>query len=161
MSGAIGTAPPLAIEPAEREPLLAEVDRFAASLGAQGRPEASERYSRLRAAVAAGAVPEDLLGPLEELLQIALGSRSVHRFHGPGAERGLLALYGRTPRGAAVEEAARDANRALETVRGQRVESLSLRPGLPGVHRLVVETERCRITLDIGPAGVAAHEVAL
>jgi hypothetical protein len=106
-------------------------------------------------------LPGDLVGTLQGLLEIALSSRSVRHFHGPGAERALSALYARTPRGTAVERAARDANRALETVAGQRVERLSFRPGLPGEHRLVVETERCRITFEIGPDGVAAREVSL
>lgn len=158
MSGASAVAPVLAVEPAEREPLLAEIDRFAASVE---RPQTRERYLRLREAVLAGTVGEELVGALESLLEIALGARSVHRFHGPAAERTLLELYARTPRGAAVEEAARAANRALEAVRGQRVESLAFRPGLPGSHRLVLETDRCRLTLEIGPSGVSARDVAL
>jgi hypothetical protein len=156
------SAPPAAgvtVEPAEREPLLAEIDRFDGALGSGG--VVGGRYARLREAVVAGVVAGDLVGALEAVLQIALGSGSVRHFHGPGPERALLALYARTPQGAAVEEAAHAANRALETVRGQRVESLSFRPGLPGEHRLVVETERCRITFEIGPSGVAAREVAL
>lgn len=158
MSGASAVAPVLAVEPAEREPLLAEIDRFAASVE---RPQTRERYLRLREAVLAGTVGEELVGALESLLEIALGARSVHHFHGPAAERTLLELYARTPRGAAVEEAARAANRALEAVRGQRVEILAFRPGLPGSHRLVVETDRCRLTLEIGPSGVSARDVAL
>lgn len=157
----------LVVEPAEREPLLAEIDRFVGSLGGGSGAAAPtrERYARLRAAVEdgpeGGRVPEDLLGALQGLLEIALASRSVRHFHGPGAERALVALYHRTPKGAAVEAASRAANRALEAVAGQRVERLTLRPGLPGEHRLVVETERCRITLEIGPEGIAARDVAL
>lgn len=157
-AAAPSAASALAIEPSEREPLLAEIDRFAGSIE---RPETRERYLRLREAVLAGTVGEELVEALESLLEIALGARSVHRFHGPGAERALLGLYGRTPKGAAVEEASRAANRALEAVRGQRIESLAFRPGLPGSHRLVVETDRCRLTLEIGPAGVSARDVAL
>lgn len=148
----------LAVEPGERDLLLPEIDRFAASVA---RPESRKRYRRLRHAVAAGAVGEEDLPALEDLLEIALGARSVHRFHGPGAERALLDLYARTPRGAAVETAARAANRALEAVRGQRIEGLSFRPGLPGSHRLVVETDRCRLTFEIRPDGVTARDVAL
>lgn len=151
------------VEPSEGEPLLAEIDRFVGSL--EPGSEAAGRYARLRAVVAegpdGGRVPDDLVAALQNLLEIALGSRSVRHFHGPGAERALAALYARTPRGAAVERAARDANRALETVAGQRVERLSFRPGLPGEHRLLVETERCRITFEIGPDGVAARDVSL
>ncbi len=155
---AAAPGPAVAVEPAQQELLLEEVDRFAASLA---RPEARERYARLREAAAAGSVDGELVAALEDLLEITLGSRRVHRFHGPGAERALLDLYARTPRGAAVEAASRAANRALETVRGQRLEGLTFRPGVPGTHRLVVETERCRLTLEIGPGGISAREVAL
>ena len=163
MAGAArtGGAADLVIEPQEREPLLAEIDRLAGSLRS---PEARRRYARLREAVAGeseAAVPEGLLPALEDLLEIALGSRSVHRFHGPGAEAALRALHARTPRGAAVEEAARAANRALEALRGQRIERLAFAPGLPGSHRLSIETDRCRLTLEIGRDGVAARDVAL
>lgn len=154
-------AAPVVIEPAEREPLLAEIDRFAASLGSPG---ARSRYARLREAVVAevpAEVPEELVPALEDLLEIALGSRSVHRFHGPGAEAALRALHARTPRGAAVEEAARVANRALDALRGQRIERLAFAPGLPGSHRLSIETDRCTLTLEIGRAGVSARDVAL
>lgn len=144
----------LTLGAAERETLLSEIDRLAGALG-------GERYRPLREAVVAGTVPAEVMPPLEAVLQLALSSRSVRHFHGPAAERALAALYARTPRGAAVERAARDANRALETVAGQRVESLTFRPGLPGEHRLVVETERCRITFEIGPDGVAARDVSL
>lgn len=152
----------VAVELAEREPLLAEIDRFAASLRSA---EARERYRRLREAVAASPLPvelpEELVDPLQDLLEIALESRSVHRFHGPGPERALRDLYARTPRGRAVEKAARTANRALVAVRGQRIERLAFTPGLPGSHRLVVETDRCRLTLEIDRAGVSARDVAL
>jgi hypothetical protein len=164
----VETVESLEVEPSEREPLLAEIDRFVGSLDPHSA--AAGRYARLRAAVAEPSpepspepsrLPGDLVETLQGLLEIALSSRSVRHFHGPGAERALAALYARTPRGAAVERAARDANRALETVAGQRVERLSFRPGLPGEHRLVVETERCRITFEIGPDGVSAREVSL
>jgi hypothetical protein len=163
VAGSSRTAAPTAVvvEPREREPLLAEIDRFAASLGTPG---ARSRYARLREAVAAevpAEVPEDLMAALEDLLEIALGSRSVHRFHGPAAEAALRALHARTPRGAAVEEAARAANRALEALRGQRIERLDFAPGLPGSHRLTIETDRCRLTLEIGRGGVSARDVSL
>lgn len=152
-------APPrVSVEPGERELLVEEIDRVASSFTGSG---ARERYARLREAVVAGAVEGELVGHLEDLLEILLESRSVHHFHGPGPERSLLDLYRRTPRGASVEEAAATANRALEAVCGQTVERLTFRPGLPGSHRLVVETDRCRLTLEIGRAGVAARDVAL
>lgn len=148
---------PLAIEPAEREPLLAELDRLAAALGA-GR---ESRHAGLREAVAAGSVPSALVAPLEEVLRVVLPSRSVRHFHGPGPERALLGLYRRTPGGAAAEAAAEAANRALELVRGDTVERIELRTGLPGEHRLTVATGRCRIAFEIGPDGVSAREVEL
>ncbi|MFP3940428.1 MAG: hypothetical protein ACLF0P_08990 [Thermoanaerobaculia bacterium] len=146
------------VEPGERDLLVEEIDRIASSFTGAGT---RERYARLREAVAAGAVEGELVGHLEDLLEIFLESRSVHHFHGPGPERSLLELYRRTPRGAAVEEAAATANRALEAVRGQAVEALTFRPGLPGSHRLVVETDRCRLTLEIGRSGVTARDVSV
>lgn len=159
MAATTTTAPPrVEVDPAQGDLLRVEIERVAASFTG---PEARERYARLRDAVAEGTVDGDLVGPLEDLLEILLESRSLHHFHGPGPERALLELYRRTPRGAAVEEASRTANRALEALRGQAVEALTFRPGLPGGHRLVVETDRCRLTLEIGRAGVTARDVSV
>ena len=159
MAAATIDAPPrLELDPAEADLLREEIERVAASFTGS---EARERYARLRDALAEGAVEGDLVRALEDLLEILLESRSVHRFHGPGPERVLLELYRRTPRGSAVEEASRAANRALEAVRGQAIEAVTFRPGLPGSHRLLVQTDRCRLTLEIGRSGVTARDVSV
>lgn len=64
----------------------------------------------------------------------------------------LQAIFAKTPRGRQQSAAARDVNEALRTLKGQRIEELRLTAG-PSRHTLVVETDRCRLTLELDAAG--------
>jgi hypothetical protein len=116
-------------------------------------PDARERYARLAEAARGGAVPPFLVGSLEAMLELVLQTQRIHRLHGPEAESALLDLFYRTPRGAALKRTAREVNRALQTLRGQTLESLTFSP-TPGGQRLLVETGNCQVALSIDPSGV-------
>jgi hypothetical protein len=64
----------------------------------------------------------------------------------------LQAIFAKTPRGRQQSAAARDVNEALRTLKGQQIEELRLAAG-PSRHTLVVETDRCRLTLELDAAG--------
>lgn len=160
ISAAAGTPDPpagaLTLDEAERGFLGEEVERFLAALAT---PEARRRFRPLAAAVAAGEVAGEDVGALEGLLEIALGSGEVRRFHGPAGEQALAALFARTPRGAAQAEQLRAVNRALEAVHGQPIERLAFGAGLPGTWQLVVETDRCRLRFEIDRHGVRGKDL--
>ncbi len=148
----------LTLDDHERAALLEELERFVPSLPtAEGRA----RYQALSQAVAEGRVEEPLAGALETLLEIALESGAARKFQGPPAELALRSLFFRTPRGAGIQGAAGQANRALGALAGQRIESLSVEPHLPGVYRLVVATDRCQLTLEIDRDGVRGRDMAV
>jgi hypothetical protein len=148
----------LALEEAEREVLALEVERLC---GALASPRARQRFGGLAAAVAAGEVPAELAEALADCLELALESGVARRIHGPEGEQALAAVLRRTPRGSTVEEAARQANRALAALAGQRLRRLAFVPGLPGACRLVVETDACQLSFDIDRRGVRAREVTV
>ena len=90
-------------------------------------------------------VPNELIPPLETMLELIF-------------ERGrasnplvLQGIYGKTPRGRQRLESARDVNRALTTLRGQTLLDMRLSSG-PARHTLILETDRCRLTLELDPA---------
>ena len=74
----------------------------------------------------------------------------------------LQSVFGRTPRGLAQSAAMREVNRALETLRGQTLLDVRLSSTGPGRHSLIIETERCRITMDFDRvgAGITTLETA-
>jgi hypothetical protein len=139
------TTADLALRGAEKEALATEASAFSRALP---DPAARARYERLASAATAGSVPEDLLAPLETMLELLLR---------PNTERAtqrqvLLGIFARTPRGKALAEATSEVNAALRALQGQRIESIRLSAG-PGAHSLVLETDRCRVTIEIGASG--------
>lgn len=149
---------PLTIETSDRELLLEELDAFARSMpSAEGRA----RYAALRDAVEAGRIEDDLLEPLERMLEIVLETGRVRRIHGPQAEQALLRLFHQTGRGAAVRKATQAVNEALDALQGQTIEDITFSAQRPGVYRMAIDTDRCQVTLEINQAGVWVENVAV
>ena len=150
-----GLGAELELGSAEREVLAEEVGAFA---GTFKDPDTRERYARLGTAVQQGTVPPHLVGFLETMLELVLQTQRVRRQHGPDAEQALLRLFHRTPRGAALAQAAREVNEALEALHGHTLESLTFTP-TPRGHSLVIDTEHCSLTLAIDRAGVRVERM--
>ncbi len=145
----------LALEPAERELLATEALEFAETLKDAAT---RSRYVELSEGAAAGQVPERLVPSLEAMLELLLQTQQTRRRHGPEGERALSDLFYRTPRGAGLRQAARDVNRALEAIRDQTIEKLTVMSG-PGRHTLLLHTDRCQLTLKLDAAGARVEKV--
>jgi hypothetical protein len=111
--------------------------------------------------VAAGEVARERLGDLERVLELTLETGRARRMQGADGEKVLLAIFARTPRGAAVKRTTEEANRALEAVLGQVVRALTFSPQGPGTYRLEIATDLCRLTLEIGRRGVTLDSVGV
>lgn len=131
------------LDSAEAEVLAVDAAAFAKALS---DPAARARYERLAAAAASGAVPDDLVPALETMLEL------VFERGRPSNRAVLQAVFGRTPLGRQQSSAAREVNRALQTLRGHTLRDVRLSAG-PNRHTLVVETDRCRVTLEFDKAG--------
>jgi hypothetical protein len=147
----------LALSPAEQTVLLGEVGPFAETLG---DPALRARYGELHAAAAGGHVPPGLVGLVEALAELLLQTQRVRRRHGPEAERALSALYRRTPRGAALTQAADEVNTALAALRGTTLEEMSFSP-TPGGYRLTITVPEGQLAVAIDRAGVRLERVEL
>ena len=145
----------LELRPAEQEVLAEEILAFATVLK---DPEARQRYARLDEAVRAGTVPPDLVPSLEAMLELVLQTRRLRLRHGHEAEQAASELFYRTPRGAGLRQAAREVNKALETLGGQVLEGINVLAG-PGRHTLTITTDRCRLTLKIDAGGARIENV--
>ena len=67
-------------------------------------------------------------------------------------QKGLGGFDLTLPRGKQQSAAAREVNRALRTLKGQKLELMRLSAG-PSSHTLVLETDRCKLTLELDSAG--------
>jgi hypothetical protein len=150
------TAAALAIDEAQREPLLEELGALIGSLRDAG---SRAPFEELAAAVAAGEVGEDLLHRLEGLLEMTLQTGRARRVHGAQGEQALLRLFHQTPRGAAARRATQAVNDALSTLAGQTIEGMLFTVQGPGVFRLGLSTDACRLTLEIDRHGVSVESL--
>ncbi|HEX8968983.1 MAG TPA: hypothetical protein VF937_13945 [Chloroflexota bacterium] len=133
----------LSLAEAEREVLAAEAVAFSRALS---DPRAAARYRLLAQAAESGQVPPDLLAPLQSMLQLVFEK-------GRPANRAVLqSIFARTPSGRLRVQAAREVNAALQSLRGQSLVSLRV-SALPAAHTLVLETDRCRVTLELDASG--------
>ncbi len=115
------------LEPAEAEVLAADAAAFARAIP---DPSARPRFEQLAAAAAEGEVPDELVPAVEAMLELLFD-------RGRGRQQSI---------------AAREVNKALRALRGQRVENLRVTAG-PSRHTLVLETDRCKLTLELDSAG--------
>ena len=131
------------LEPAEAEVLAADASAFSRAIP---DPTARGRFEELAAAVANGEVPDELVPALQTMLEL------VFEKGRPSNRAVLQSIYGKTPRGKQQSAAAREVNRALRTLKGQKLELVRL-SAAPSGHTLVLETDRCKLTLELDSAG--------
>jgi hypothetical protein len=156
VSAPAATADSVAVDPLQREILLEELATLVISLQST---EAREPWEELAAAVDAGAVDEALLGRLETVLEMTLQTGRTRRIHGADGEQALLRLFHQTPKGAAARRATQAVNETLATLEGQRIEGALFTVQGPGVYRLGLQTDRCKLTLEIDQHGVAVESL--
>lgn len=150
------TAGALSLDTVQREILLEELATMVVQLRG---PSAREPYEELAGAVDEGAVGEDLLGHLESFLEMLLQTGRVRKIHGAEAEQALLRLFHQTPRGSAARRSTQSVNAALASLGGQAIESMLFTVQGPGVYRLGIATDHCRLTLEIDRHGVTVESL--
>jgi hypothetical protein len=133
----------LKLEPAEAEVLATDAAAFA---GALADANAQARYVRLSEVAAAGEVPDELVPAVETMLELLFDRGR------PSNRVVLQAIFAKTPRGRRQSAATREVNKALRALHGQRLENLRLTAG-PSRHTLVLETDRCKLTVELDSAG--------
>ena len=146
----------LAIDPVQREVLLEELATLVVSLRDAGT---RAPWEELAMAVDEGVVGENLLGRLEQVLEMTLQTGRVRRVHGAESEQALLRLFHQTPRGAASRRATEAVNRTLATLAGQTLETMLFTSQGPGVYRLGLETGHVKLTLQIDRHGVTVESL--
>lgn len=135
----------------ERELLLTEV---AQALDHVRAPELRVSYGELLSAVDQGEIPEDLMPPLETVLEIGLQSGRVRKVHLAPGETAARRLYARTPKGKALTSATESVNEALRALKGHTLEEIQITQPVPGTFSLLLETEHGKLQLRLDREGV-------
>jgi len=150
--------PPLVLSDRERELLRPEVAALAAAID---DPTLRAAYAALLEAVDAGSVSPSGLDRLEGLLEMGLQTGRFRQQRGQIDAQLLYRLYGRTPRGTALNAALAGVNKALATLDGQTIDGLAVSAKGPGEYELAVETNTCRMAIAIGAGGVYVTSVEM
>lgn len=140
----------------ERELLMTEV---AQAVDQVRSPELKVQYGELLTAVDGGVVPDDLLEPLQTLLEVGLESGRVRRVHLAHGEMAARRVFGRTPKGRALQTAAEEVNQALAGLQGQTVEEMRVAATGPGSFSLSLTTDEGTVVLQFSRGGVALKSV--
>jgi hypothetical protein len=140
----------------EREVLLAET---AQALEQITVPELRVRYGELLTAVDQGEVPEELLEPLQTLLEVGLESGRIRRLHTAHGEMAAGRVYARTPAGQAARASAEAVNQALAALEGRAVREVKVGTHGPGRYSLTLATDAGTLLLRFDRQGVRLQSV--
>jgi hypothetical protein len=146
----------LKIDEPQQVTLLAELEVL---LAVVHDAEARGPFVDLAAAVVEGEVEETGLATLEKVLEMTLQTGRARRVHGAEAEQSLLRLFHQTPRGAAARRSTEAVNVALRHLAGQPLEEILFTAQGPGVFKLGLRTERCRLALEVDRHGVTVESL--
>ncbi len=144
------------IEPLQRELLGEEARGLRDAVSDRGRRAA---YEELAAAVEVGSVPAHLVEAVQGLLELGLETGRFRSRYTAEGEQALLALYRRTPRGAAVQQSVAAANEALRALRGRSLQDVAFAAKGPRAYGLTLTTDSGRVSLTIERGGVWVESV--
>jgi hypothetical protein len=150
------TEPPVLVLDADEQELVGlELDALLPALTG----ERLERYQRLRAAVSAGEVADDLAEPLASTIELTLQTARARQLYRAEGETLLTNLFRRTPRGRELGQQVSDLNKALRALNGHPVEGVTVRMRTIGHFTVTIATEAVTLTLAVRPDMVNLESV--
>ena len=140
----------------ERELALAETQ---AVLAAASSEDYREQLGELEEAIEEGVLELSHALTLEPILELALQAGRIRAIYGPPGETAALRLYRKLPRGAALQQSAREVSEALGSLRGQILEGATLTAVGPGAYTLSLATGEGRLTVKLDRQGARITSV--
>ena len=148
----------ITLDTLQRDVLVPQIQAF---LDATTDPQAREVYLTLKTAIESQEVPPDLALRLGAIVEVALTSGRVRRLFGPAAELSLNLLFTKTPRGREVAQSLSELNKALASLKGQRVEQITSSQKSPGAYSLTIKTSGCQLVIRFEQSGVRVESLEL
>jgi hypothetical protein len=124
-------------------------------------PEYAAQLAFLIGAIEQGEVPESAGDALGRVLELALQAGRIRAVYGPGGEQATLRLYRKLPIGAAVAASADEVSRALGSLAGKELESVSLRAVGPGSYSLSLTAGGAELSVRLDRQGARLASVVL
>jgi hypothetical protein len=152
----VTVAAAIRVSETERELALAETR---AVLAAASSEDYREQLAGLEAAIEAGLLDEEHALTLEPIIELALQAGRIRAVYGPPGETAALRLYRRLPRGAALQQSARDVSEALGSLRGRTLEGATLTAVGPGTYALSLATAEGRLSIKLDRQGARITSV--
>lgn len=146
----------IVLRPAEQELALAETR---AVLEAAVRPDYRDELASLELAIVEGVLDEQHSASLEPIVELALQAGRIRAVYGPPGEQAALRLYRKLPRGAALQESAREVSDALNSLQGHRLEGATLTAVGPGAYTLSLATDEGRLSVRLDRQGARISSV--
>jgi hypothetical protein len=144
------------ISDSEAELALAETR---AVLAAAVSEEYREQLTELEEAIESGRLEEQDATTLEAILELALQAGRIRGIYGPPGETAALRLYRKLPRGAALQQSAREVSDALASLHGHRLEGATLTAVGPGAYTLSLATDEGRLSIRLDRQGARITSV--
>lgn len=148
----------IALGPDEQEVALGETQAVRA---AATEPGYRGRLRALEAAIGRGALSDDDVGALTDIVELALQTGRIRAVYGPPGEQAALRLYWRLPRGAALAESTRAVSQALAALRGRTLAGAELAAVGPGSYTLSLRTGEARVSLRLDRQGARLATVEI
>ncbi|HEY3735996.1 MAG TPA: hypothetical protein VGL26_01020 [Jatrophihabitans sp.] len=116
-------------------------------------------YRELAAQAVEGSIDDTLIDVLERVSALALETGKSRQIGKAEAERYLLAVYRRTPAGAALTAEVSDINKVLAHFAGKPLESIRVSARMPGRYLLDIAAEGFAVQLSLEPEGLEVRSV--
>jgi hypothetical protein len=144
------------ISNSEAELALAETRAVLAAAVSEGY---REQLTELEEAIEVGLLEERHATTLEAILELALQAGRIRGIYGPPGETTALRLYRKLPRGAALQQSAREVSDALSSLNGHRLEGATLTAVGPGAYTLSLATDEGRLSIRLDRQGARITSV--
>jgi hypothetical protein len=128
-------------------------------LAAAASEEYRQQLIELEGAIESGLLEDRQALTLEPILELALQAGRIRAVYGPPGEQAALRLYRKLPRGAALQQSARDVSDALGSLQGHRLEGATLTAVGPGSYTLSLATDEGRLSVRLDRQGARITSV--
>ena len=124
-------------------------------------PLGSNEREVLERALETGELSGSAQVALAALVEQLIHTGQVRRLHGPHADMALRALYRRLPPARQLTTQLKQLADALTGLRGQAIRDVSISLVGPCTYQVTIDTDQCRVLLELGPAGPELKAVEL
>ncbi len=116
---------------------------------------------KIVARVESGNLDDETVRVVDEVIKDGLESGGIHQRYGFGVESIAINLFKKLPSGSSLTEAIEQVNKALQSVKGMKINKISCSMTRYGIYRITLDLDTCTLTLDASKDGVRISSLEL